>query len=279
MEKSAKTKFTISACVILAISMLLAGGTAEKTFAATSSASFGYAQIGTSSNSTFQGLYISNFTSPGDVGNITRIEIYTATGGCTAQAVIYSDDNGAPVALLYASSPENVEATTGNWISFNVNYTALPKFNYWIGVIFQSAATYYYTPSVNQTATFSASTTMATDLCPSGTTTPGSALSIYAVYAPTQKVTQGTPWFQTALFWIIIIGAILAIIFTAAFAANRRKTPSQHQSNSPMSPIFINQLTKPPILQKFQPTFSLYHRFRKDSKRSVFECEQLKTSI
>lgn len=209
--------------------MLLAGGTAEKTLAATSSASFGYAQIGTSSNSTFQGLYISNFTSPGDVGNITQIEIYMATGGCTAQAVIYSDDNGAPVALLDASSPVNVEATTGNWISFNVNYTALPKFNYWIGVIFQSAATYYYTRGVNQTAIFSASTTMATNLCPSGTTTAGNALSIYAIYTSTQKENQGTPWFQTALFWIIIIGAILAIIFTIAFAINWQKKPYVHK--------------------------------------------------
>ena len=231
LRKSEKTRLLASVCIIILTSLLLVGCSVAKALASTSTASFGYAQIGNLSNSTFQGLYLSNFTSPGDVGNITRIEIYMATGGCTAQAVMYSDVDGAPVALLYVGSAVNVGATTGGWISFDFNYTALPKFSFWIGVVFQSAATYYYTSNVNETAIYSSSTPMAANLCPSGSVIAGDALSVFAVYTPTVKANSGTASYQTLLIWIIVVGIILAIIIAAASVLSRQKNNDQEKKN------------------------------------------------
>lgn len=233
MAKPAKTKLAISVCTILILSMFLAGS-AQTTSAKPSSASFGYAQIGTVSNSTFQGLYLSNFTSPGDVGNITQIEIYMATGGCTAQAVIYSDANGAPVALLTSSSTLNVEATNGSWVTFNVNYTALPKFNYWIGAVFTSAATFYHTPTINQTAIYSAPANVASALCPSGTTDANDALSIYAVYTPTSNQNQSEQWLQTLLEGIAVAAAIVAVVLLLIlFRSKNQKEKQNPKTNDP----------------------------------------------
>jgi hypothetical protein len=48
---------------------------------------------------------------------------------------------------------------------------------------------------------------------------------VYAVYTPAEKGNSGTPWYQTVLFWIIIVGAILAIVFALAFVVRKRQSP------------------------------------------------------
>ena len=191
--------------------------------ASASSQSFGYAQIGNLTNSTFGGLFMSNFTSPGNIGNITQVEVYIATGGSSAQAVIYSDANGAPVSLLASSDAVTVDATNGSWVSFNVNYTALPKFTYWIGVLFQNAATYYYSSGVNESAVYSASAPMAEAVCPSGTTSAGTVLSVYAVYKPASNDNQGSSWLPTVLIVIAFVGIVLAVILAVMYAARKSK--------------------------------------------------------
>ena len=165
---------------------------------------------------------MSNFTSPGNVGNITGVEAYLATGGSLIQAVIYSDANGAPVSLLASSEAVNVEATNGSWVSFNVNYTALPKFTYWIGVLFQNAATYYYSSTVNETSVYSASTSMTAAICPSGTTVANNALSVYAIYTPTSNENHGGQSLQTIFEIILITAAILGVILLIAVLRRKK---------------------------------------------------------
>ncbi len=224
MEKSIKTHVYLAICTVLFLSVFLIAGSSSSVSAG--SQSFGYAQIGNSSNSTFGGLLISNFTSPGNVGGITRVEVYMATGGGIVQAVIYSDANGAPVSLIASSETVNVEATNGSWVSFNVNYTALPKFTYWIGVVFQNAATYYYSSGMNETAVYSASSSVASTVCPSGTATTGNVLSVYAVYTPASNGNQSNPWLLTVLISIAIIGIVLAIILAVVYALRKSQKES-----------------------------------------------------
>ncbi len=189
---------------------------------AASTFSFGNQQVGSVSNMTFGGLYVSNFTAPLNLGNITEIRVYMATGGTAAQAVVYSDIDGAPISLLAESETINLSGTDGAWVSFPVNYTGIPAFTYWIGVIFQGAAT-YYTQSANNTAVYSASSAMNATLCPSGTTSASNALSVYAIYTPAPRDGQGSSWLETSLLWIAIVAAILAVAMTAAFALTRKK--------------------------------------------------------
>jgi hypothetical protein len=165
---------------------------------------------------------MSNFTSPGNVGNITRVEAYAATGGGVIQAVVYSDANGVPVSLLDSSEAVNVAATNGSWISFNVNYTALPKFTYWIGILFQNAATYYYSSTVNETAVYSASASMAAAICPSGTTVASNALSVYAVYTPISNENQSGQSLQTVFEIILVAAAILGVMLLVAVLKKRK---------------------------------------------------------
>ncbi len=189
---------------------------------AASTFSFGNQQVGSVSNMTFGGLYVSNFTAPLNLGNITEIQVYMATGGTAAQAVIYSDIDGAPISLLAESEPVNLSGTDGSWVSFPVNYTGIPAFTYWIGVIFQGAAT-YYTQNANDSTVYSAPVAMNATLCPSGSASASNALTVYALYAPAPSGGQGTSWLETSLLWVAIVAAILAVVMAAAFTFTKKK--------------------------------------------------------
>ena len=127
------------------------------------------------------------------------------------------------MSLLASSDAVTVDATNGSWVSFNVNYTALPKFTYWIGVLFQNAATYYYSSGVNESAVYSASAPMAEAVCPSGTTSAGTVLSVYAVYKPASNDNQGSSWLPTVLIVIAFVGIVLAVILAVMYAARKSK--------------------------------------------------------
>ncbi len=174
--------------------------------------SFGYQQVGNSSSSTFGGLFVSNFTGPGDLGNITQIHIYLSTGGTLAQAVIYLDDNGEPGALLNSSAPVNVAGTSGKWVRFDVSYNGIPKLTYWIGVLLSGAATYYSTPDADGTAVYFAQASEAATLFPSGTVIPNETMSVYAVFSPSSSQDQNGDRLQTLLVGVMITGLILAVI-------------------------------------------------------------------
>jgi hypothetical protein len=221
MQKPIKTKISLIASTILVLSALLVSGSVS-TVSAASTFGFGNHQIGGASNSTFGGLFLSNFTAPNNLGNITQIQVYMATGGAACQAVIYSDINGVPVTLLAQSSPVNVPGTEGEWVTFDINYTGIPAFTYWIGVLFEGAATYYYGQSTNGTALYSSSGAMNATLCPSGTATMGDTLCVFAVYTPISTGGQGSNWLQNSLLWVAIIGAVLAIIVGATAVLIRK---------------------------------------------------------
>jgi hypothetical protein len=191
--------------------------------------SFGYPQVGNSSNSTFGGLCVSNFTGPGDLGNITQIRAFLSTGGTLARAVIYLDDNGRPGALLSASAPVNVAGTSGEWVKFDVSYQGIPQFTYWIGVLLMSAATYYSTPDMNGTAIYFAQTSEAAILFPSGTVSPNETISVYAVFTPSMPQNQSSDWLQTFLFGVMIAGVVFAVIMVIVLVMRKqRKKVNKH---------------------------------------------------
>jgi|WetSurMetagenome_2_1015567.scaffolds.fasta_scaffold01506_2 hypothetical protein len=221
MQKTSKAKLSLVACTLLFLSLLAAGSASWASAASTFG--FGSNQIGAQSNSTFGGLFLSNFTAPTNLGNITQIQVYLATGGTSAQAVIYSDINGVPVALLDQSGSVNVSGTAGEWVSFDVNYTGIPAFTYWVGVLFDGAATYYYGPATNGTAIYSVTGATNATLYPSGTTITDNSLSVYAVYTPTSSSGQDNIWLETALLWVAVAGAIAALTLALAAVLTRKR--------------------------------------------------------
>jgi hypothetical protein len=117
-----------------------------------------------------------------------------------------------------------VSGTAGDWVSFDVNYTGIPTFTYWVGVLFEGAATYYYGPAKNGTAIYSVTGTMNDTLCPSGTTTTDSELSVDAVYTPTSSGNeQNNKWLETSLFWVAVFGAIVALLLALAAVLTRKR--------------------------------------------------------
>jgi predicted secreted protein len=185
--------------------------------------SFGYTQVGDLSNSTFGGLYVSNFTGPGDLGNITQIRAFLSTGGTLAKAVIYLDDNGKPGALLNASAPVNVPGTSGEWVNFDVSYQGISQFKYWIGVLLVSAATYYSTTDLNGTAIYSAQTSEAATLFPLGTVSQNETMSVYAVFTPSAPQDQSRDWLQMVLFGVVIAGVVFAVIMMIVLVVKRQQ--------------------------------------------------------
>ena len=201
--------------------------TATPSLAFAASSSFGLVSIGDSSQATFGGIFVSNFTSPADLGNITQIDVYLATGGTLAKAVIYSDHGGAPDALLAQSSEVTVDGTSGRWVSFDVSYMGKPNTTYWLGVLFSSAGTYYYASGVGGKTLYSASASDAPSMFTEGTANLNEDLSVYAVYTPSTASAplpngQGTNWVQTLLLVIAVAGLIVAAAI-ATLAIRRRK--------------------------------------------------------
>jgi hypothetical protein len=188
---------------------------------------FGYASIGDSSTSSFGGIYASNFTSPPNIGGITQIRAYLATGGASAQAVIYADENGKPSAFLANSSTITVEATNGSWISFDVSYTGTPNSVYWLGIILNNAATYFYSSRATEQAIYEAPLSDMLNPMPQGNFTHGVELSIAAVYTPVQSSESigEASWLSTYLVWIIVAGLVVAVILAVAVVMQRKNKP------------------------------------------------------
>ena len=226
MRKSPRTNVSVAAvCSILLLSIILVEGSLT---VQASSSNFGHAVVGDSNSATFGGVYVTNFTSPPNLGNITQIIVYLATGGTFAKAVIYSDNNGTPESLLAESSEVSQTGTSGTWVSFNVSYTGTPNTVYWLGIIFLNAGSYYYGAGVSEKTIYSAPLSNTLSLFPSGNATQNSELSIYAIYTPSTSSTpepsdQTTDWIQAILFWIVIAGLIIAAIVTAIVATAKKR--------------------------------------------------------
>ncbi len=140
------------------------------------------------------------------------------------QGLIYQDIDGVPVTLLALSNPVEITGTNGSWVSFPVNYEGLPIFNYWIGIFVQGAATIYYSRGSNGTALYAAEGAMNMTVCPTGTTTAGKAMSVYAVFAPIPSGGQGIDWVAAALLGVAVIGVVLALVVAVAILRNDKKT-------------------------------------------------------
>jgi len=185
---------------------------------------FGYASVGNSNKETFGGIYLSNFTSPSRFGTISQISVYLATGGTSAKAVIYSDNNGKPGSLLAASAEAYQSGTSGRWVDFPVSYTGTPNTVYWIGILFSNAGTYYFATGVSDKAIYSASQPTATNMFPLGSSSPTCQLSVYATYtsSPTSP-SQTIEWVPTLLYLIVIMGLIIAAVLAILLVNARKK--------------------------------------------------------
>ncbi len=188
--------------------------------------SFGNVGIGDSNKTTFGGIFVSNFTSPSDLGNVTQINAYLATGGTWGQAVIYSDKNGAPNTLLAQSSDVDIEGTSGRWVSFDIAYRGNPNTTYWLGVLLSSAGTYYFSSNVGGRAIYSSTTTNATNIFSEGAVNPNEYLSVYAVYTPlTSPAPQSSnkSWIEPLLVVVAIVGLIIAVTVAVLVYTKRRQ--------------------------------------------------------
>ena len=195
---------------------------------------FGAVSVGNSNVSTFGGLYVSNFTSPSNFGNITQISVYLATGGTSAEAVIFSDNNGRPGRLLGASSTVYQEGTSGSWINFPVTYNGTPNTVYWFGILFFDAGTYYFAKGVSGEAIYSNSTfpgQAAPSTFPSGSYSPTDELSAYATYIPhgehsptaTPRLSLSPSGLSTETIYEIVAAAIVSVLIAAVVMMVKRK--------------------------------------------------------
>ncbi len=217
-----KKVFQIASIVML---LFFAGATFAFPLAHALSLSFGNVGIGDSNKTTFGGMFVSNFTSPSDLGNITQINAYLATGGTLAQGVIYSDKNGAPDVLLAQSSDVDMEGTSGRWVRFDVSYHGDPNTTYWLGVLLSSAGTYYFSSNVNGRVTYSSTAIEASNTFPDGAANPNEYLSAYAVYTPFSSPPQSSnqSWIEPLLIVVAIVGLIIAATVGVIVYAKRRR--------------------------------------------------------
>jgi hypothetical protein len=223
MPRIVRTKSSAVICFVLVLSLILV--CESSLFVQAAGSSFGYVSVGSSNKSTFGGLYVSNFTSPPDLGNITQIQVYLATGGTPAKAVIYSDKNGAPDALLAKSDETSITGTSGSWVSFSVSYAGSPNTVYWLGVVLVNAGTYYYSSGVSGRAVYSASETGAPSTFPSGNISLEDGLSIYAVYDPSLAPASSEPNFnlvQTLLLLVAVVGLIVLAILAVVYLKTKK---------------------------------------------------------
>jgi hypothetical protein len=208
-------------CFLL-LSIVLVAGSSFPVQAATFN--FGHANIGDSNAATFSGVYISNFTSLLNIGDITQISAYLATGGTFAKAVIYADYNGRPYTLLAESAQIRINGTSGEWVNFNISYRGTPNTVYWLGVVFQNAGTYYYSSGVEEHAIYFAPLSDMLNPFPTGNYTKGTEMSIIAIYTPTDVPdTNQSSWLQTGLLWTAITGLIIAAVIAFLIVVRTKK--------------------------------------------------------
>jgi hypothetical protein len=220
MRENFKAKVPVAVvCFVLLTSLILINGSLTVNAA---SSSFGYLDVGDSNSYTFGGVYVTNFTSPSNLGNITQIRAYLATGGASAKAVIYSDNHGKPENLLTESSEVSQSGTSGTWVTFDVSFVGSPDTVYWLGVVFLNAGTYYYGSGASEKTIYSAPVSNTLNPFPAGQSAQANELSIYAVYTPTTTPDQNTPGLQTILLWTVIAGIIIAAVAVAIVAKSKK---------------------------------------------------------
>jgi hypothetical protein len=219
MRENSRTNVPVAVvCFILLTSLILINGSLTVNAA---SSSFGYLDVGDSNSVTFGGVYVTNFTSPSNLGNITQIRAYLATGGTSAKAVIYSDNQGKPENLLTESSEVSQTGTSGTWVSFDVSYVGSPDTVYWLGIVFLNAGTYYYGSGASEKTIYSAPLSNTLNPFPAGQSAQTNELSIYAVYTPIISSDQNTE-LQTILFGTVIAGLIIAAVAVAVIVKSKK---------------------------------------------------------
>jgi hypothetical protein len=189
---------------------------------------FGYTGGSDSNSSTFGGLYVSNYTSPSDLGNITQVSAFIATGGTSAKAVIYSDDNGKPNTLLAQSNQVSVSGTSGTWINFPIVYSGVSNTPYWLGILFLSSGTYFYATGKPGCVLCSAASSgpEPPESFSNATLYSGNEMRIYAAFSSQNTPPQSNPlkqFVENYLQWVVIIGLIIALLIVVAVLTSRSK--------------------------------------------------------
>jgi hypothetical protein len=216
------SKAAVLACLLAVLAVTLLSANVQAT-----TSSFGKINVGTSSASTFGGIIVCNFTSPADLGDITSVEAYLSTGGTTAKAVIYSDSNGKPDALLAQSESVEVEGTGGRWVSFEVSCPGIPGGLYWLGVVLDNAGSYYYAPDAAGKAIYTTTTTNPINPFPTENSVTNSNLSVFANYTPAEGpsgASNDQNWLAWIFVGIAIAGVAVAVVLTAIVVRGKKST-------------------------------------------------------
>lgn len=173
-------------------------------------------------------MYVCNFTSPSDLGNITQISAFIATGGTSVEAVIYSDENGKPNTLFAQSNQVSVSGTSGTWINFPIVYSVVPNTPYWLGILFLGSGTYFYATGSAGYAICSivGSGSEPPKLFSNATIDAGNEMRIYAAFSTQNTQPQSNPLKQFVegyLPWVVIIGLVIALIIFVAVLTSKNK--------------------------------------------------------
>jgi hypothetical protein len=187
---------------------------------------FGAVNVGSQSAVTFGGVFVSNFTSPSDLANITAIKAYLTTGGTTARPVIYADNGSVPGILLAEGARISIQGTSGAWVNFDLSYDGIPDTVYWLGVVLDSASSYNYAENVSGKGLCSGPLSGTINPFPSPISVNNNVLSVYALYslaAALPESDQTQDWIAIALVLIAIAGVVVAIVLTAVIFIRGRK--------------------------------------------------------
>lgn len=245
MKRNSSRNFTF---LLVAIMLIIGFATSSNSsyLVRAQTATFGYAGSWDSSATTFGGLYLSNYTSPPNLGNITQISAFIATGGTSIKAVIYSDHNGQPGILLAQSNQVSVPGTSGVWVNFPIAYSGTPNTSYWLGILFLGSGTYFYATGKVDFAIcgLPSSSSELPEKFSNATFYSGNELRVYAAFSPQTKEQPKSNsiqyFFENYLPWVVIIGLIIALLLTIAVLKSRRNVtktqmPKIHDILEPQS--------------------------------------------
>lgn len=156
-------------------------------------ATFGNTGIGSLNAAfTFDWKQAQQFTPASGNGALDDVKIYcSAAAIIPVKAVIYSDNAGAPDALLWTSTEQNINAL--GWYTFTGGALAITNGTpYWLGEIHGTANITYYYENLGGDRAYNADAYADGPADPFGAITGSTRdVSIYADYTPTGGIATG----------------------------------------------------------------------------------------
>ena len=148
-----------------------------------------------------------NFTTPLDMGNITKISIYLigVPEGSQVKAAIFANEPdthypqaGQPIAE--SNQTLTVKSITGQWYNFTMNYHAHQNTTYWIGYYSEGYTRYFFNENTTQLTVTSQPKEDGSQWLPvSWHYTGNSTMSLYALYTTADPEPLPTPVYNSVI--------------------------------------------------------------------------------